>query len=155
MRYIRFLKPPKTDGKSVKALVTITSDLGDSFLAEDAALTATLLADAEESVQAKINVTWKAGMRSLPVVFDLPPQKLNQPLRVHVGLQDRPESDHFSKLHAAAESPCVISAWSQIINFPKHIIEAEKLVERKFIRQDDRRFSIWEETGESIARHVW
>ncbi|KAB2568824.1 hypothetical protein DBV05_g12498, partial [Lasiodiplodia theobromae] len=40
MRYIRFLKVSKTDGKTITALITVTPDLGEDFLAAAVALAA-------------------------------------------------------------------------------------------------------------------
>lgn len=52
------------------------------------------------------------------------------------------------------QAPLVVAAFSTPF---KKSQGAEKLVERQFYVGDERRtrFKIWEETGNSIARHLW
>ena len=155
MRYIRFLKPPRVERNTLKTLITITSDLGETFLPDDVTLAATLRSDDPEGdIYLRKTLKWRGGMRSLPIVFDLAFADLDWPVRVHVGTKGSPNSDHFEK-HHNAEPPSIISAWSGLIDVPKGINEAEKKVERRFTPLSNRTLSIWEETGESIACHLW
>ena len=155
MRYIRFLKPPRVERNTLKTLITITSDLGETFLPDDVTLAATLRSDDPDGdIYLRKTLKWTGGMRSFPIVFDLAFTDLDWPIRVHVGTKGSPNSDHFEK-HHNAEPPSIISAWSGLIDVPKGINEAEKKVERRFTPLSNRTLSIWEETGESIACHLW
>lgn len=144
MRYIRFLKVPKTDGETLSALVTVTSDLGEDFLAADVALTAAVRSpEYNGDIFLRKSLKWTAGMRALPVTFDLRHCDLDWPVVLHVGPKSSQISDRL------------ISAWSSPLDFPAGILEAEKKVERRFTPLSNRTLSIWEETGDSIARHIW
>ncbi|KAI4951292.1 hypothetical protein J4E91_004001 [Alternaria rosae] len=161
MRYIRFLKSPRvvaekgTSRKQVHCLVTITSDLGDSFLPYDLQLAAELSATtdgSEESVIVWSTVQWTAGMRSLPVTFPLPKSQASQSsLRVRVGGEPKRTHDDFAAI-AEKGARGVVSAWSPPFASNQ---DALKLVERRFKLPDGPITTIWEETGESIARHLW
>ena len=157
MRYIRLVQPPriarlKTSHRhELRCLATLTSDLGDSFLPHDVQLSAELLL-AHGHVLVWRTVQWTSGMRSLSIAIPLPqalaPSSL---LRVRIGAEPHKLHDEYSAL--AEKDACgVVSAWSA--PFALHA-GAEKLVERRFKLSDDSTLSIWEETGESIARHLW
>lgn len=161
MRYIRFLKPPRVvvqKGTSAKphisCLITITSDLGDSFLPYDLELAAELLSLQEtEEIAVWRTVHWKAGMRSLPITFPLVKSSKAQRFRVRVGGEAKSAYDEYSKL--AAEATCgVVSAWSQEFSLSA-ATPAVKLVDRRFKLSNGYTMSVSEETGESIARHLW
>jgi hypothetical protein len=158
MRYIRFLKTPRvvteknTSNREVYFLVTITSDLGDSFLPYHVQLSVELLACTEttEYVLVWRTVQWTGGMRSLPITIPLPkPQKPSSQLRVRVGVEPRRTYDAYASL---SEIRGVVSAWSATFT-PR--VEAQKLAERRFMLPTGKIVNIWEETGESIARHLW
>lgn len=161
MRYVRFLKSPRvvaekgTSRKQVHCLITITSDLGDSFLPYDIQLAAELSATAdgsEESVIVWSTVQWTAGMRSLPITFPLPKsQASHSSLRVRVGGEPKRTHDDFAAI-AEKGARGVVSAWSPPFASDQ---DALKLVERRFKLPDGPITTIWEETGESIARHLW
>ncbi|KAL1793211.1 hypothetical protein ACET3X_008193 [Alternaria dauci] len=160
MRYIRFLKSPRivtdkaTSRKQVSCLVTITSDLGDSFLPYDFRLAAELLAtaDSQENVLLWSTVQWTAGMRSLPITFPLPKSRASwSHLRVRVGGEPKRRHDELAAI-SESDARGVVSAWSPPFTSD---IDAPKLVERRFKLLDGPVTAIWEETGESIARHLW
>lgn len=156
MRYIRFLKVPKTDGNTLSALVTVTSDLGEDFLLADVALTATVRSpEFNGDIFLRKSLKWSAGMRALPVTFDLRHCDLDWPIVVHVGPKNHQVSDRFESQNHSADLPSLISAWSSILDAPAGIMEAEKKVERRFTPLSNRTLSIWEETGDSIACHIW
>ncbi|KAF9629933.1 putative Nicotinamide N-methyltransferase [Lasiodiplodia theobromae] len=156
MRYIRFLKVPKTDGKTITALITVTSDLGEDFLAADVALAATIRSpEYNGDIFLRKSIKWTAGMRALPLTFDVRHCDLDWPVVVHVGPKSNQVSDRFERQNNNPELPSLISAWSSILDAPAGIKEAEKKVERRFTPLSNRTLSIWEETGDSIARHIW
>ncbi|KAG9196502.1 hypothetical protein G6011_01623 [Alternaria panax] len=160
MRYVRFLKSPRvvtdkaTLRKQVTCLVTITSDLGDSFLPYDIQLAAELLvtADSRENVLIWSTVQWTAGMRSLPITFPLPKSQPSlSHLRVRVGGEPKRTHDELAAI-SESDARGVVSAWSPPFTSD---VDAPKLVERRFKLLNGPITTIWEETGESIARHLW
>ncbi|KAI8935966.1 hypothetical protein NX059_007470 [Plenodomus lindquistii] len=160
MRYIRFLKTPRVvcdkspSRPHVQCLVTVTSDLGDSFLPYNVQLTAELLAcdsHHHETVLAWGFVQWTAGMRSLPIKLPLPKSSgASTPLRFKVGTTPKSTADEFQGL-ATEYCSSIVSAWSAPFTGSS---EAPRLVERRF-QMATGTLNIWEETGNSIARHLW
>lgn len=160
MRYIRFLKTPRienekgTSRRHLYCLITITSDLGDSFLPHDIQLAAELLAgvDSGEHVAVWRTVQWTGGMRSLPITLPLPKSQVpSSLLRLRVGAEPKRTHDEYAAL-LEQDARGVVSAWSP--PFTADTV-AVKLVERRFKLPNGPVISIWEETGESIARHLW
>ncbi|QKX62734.1 uncharacterized protein TRUGW13939_09896 [Talaromyces rugulosus] len=154
--YIRFLKPPKVqDGKnglvSVSTLISITTDLGDAFLAEDVSLHAQLLAlDTNTVIQGKA-VSWQAGKRELLV--SIGPVRLSltkQSIILAIG----EKTVCVDELGDCTTTPLVISGCSAAFGGPQGTTAA-KLVERRFALRSDSQLRIWEETGNNIARHIW
>ncbi|KAF2749258.1 hypothetical protein M011DRAFT_439592 [Sporormia fimetaria CBS 119925] len=163
MRYIRFLKTPRIiqeknnpSKTSIYALVTITSDLGDSFLSGDLTLSAELHSanSKHPGILVWRTVQWSSGMRTLAISLPLSQRRQVWPVRVRVGVDAKSKSDEFEKLYS---SDCcgVVSAWSAELNPAKGVREAQKLVERRLAVCGAGDLHVWEETGESIARHVW
>ncbi|ORY12121.1 putative methyltransferase-domain-containing protein [Clohesyomyces aquaticus] len=162
MRYIRFLKTPRIiDGKNpskahIYCLITITSDLGDSFLPFDLQLHAVVYPEEDgEEVTIRTTIEWTAGMRSLPIRLPLGRCRIVWPARIRIGVHPEPTADNFMDLLSAPESRGVISAWSAPLDPSNLVVEAAKLVERRFDLQFSNTLRILEETGDSIARHLW
>ena len=160
MRYVRFLKTPRvvaekgTDKHHIYCLVTITSDLGDSFLPYDVQLSAEVLSsDPSERILVWRTAHWSAGMRSLPITFPSPKSRASS-LRVRVGVESKSTFDEYSRL-CEQENRGIVSAWSAPFTTSSGSGETVKLVERRFRLPDHTQVKIWEETGESIARHLW
>jgi hypothetical protein len=159
MRYIRFLKTPRIicDKNTLKpqlhCLVTITSDLGDSFLPYNLTLSAELLDAESNEVKLWQTVQWTSA-RSLPIIFPLSRARNTRPLRVYIGVEPKATYDKFGRL-LNDEFRATVSAWSAQIDPLASATEAERLVERRFDVGNGVRIGIWEETGESIARHLW
>ncbi|KAF1929589.1 uncharacterized protein M421DRAFT_4052 [Didymella exigua CBS 183.55] len=158
MRYIRFLKTPrivaeKGTGKSqIYGLITITSDLGDSFFPHDVELVAELINADSDEILVWRTLAWAAGMRTLAMTLPLKKSYASSPLRVRIGTEHKAQYDIFENL-CQADSHGIVSAWSAGFN-SGGVREAVKLVQRRF-RVAHRVISVWEETGESIARHLW
>lgn len=138
----------------ISCLITITSDLGDSFLPYDLELAAELLSLQEaEEIAVWRTVHWKAGMRSLPITFPLTKHSKAQNFRVRVGSEANSAYDEYSKL--SGEATCgTVSAWSQAFSLSA-ATSSVKLVDRRFKLSNGHIISVSEETGESIARHLW
>ncbi|KAK5000941.1 hypothetical protein LTR66_000287 [Elasticomyces elasticus] len=160
MHYIRFLKTPKihVDDNStiLKAVVTITTDLGETFYPHEVLLAATLRSlDHDGDVYMRKTVTWTAGLRSLPITFDLSHTDVDWPARLHVGVRDGLRADHLENHYTPGNLPALISVWSDALDPTKGVYESQRKVERRFTPFGERPLTIGEDTGESIARHLW
>ncbi|PLN82999.1 UPF0665 family protein c [Aspergillus taichungensis] len=160
--YIRFLKTPrvqkqKTGALSVSALICITTDLGDAFLAEDVDLLVSLNASNADQVLYQERVKWTASKREVPIALGpFPPHLSKHALVLSVSAPTdprKPRAPFADTLLPGQQNaaPLVISGWSASFGGSESPV-AEKLVERRFGPQGLR---IWEETGNSIARHIW
>ena len=155
--YIRFLKTPKVvtakpkESPSAHAVISVTSDLGDHFYAGYLNLIVSLGKNGNCYSEISIALSWKNGMRALP--FNIPlghdADKWG-PRRLHVSVSKKgavPDS------LSVTEMPEIVSGWSA---------KFDTYDERQAERKVERRFSLttcelrmWEETGDSIARHIW
>ncbi|KAF2015687.1 hypothetical protein BU24DRAFT_461921 [Aaosphaeria arxii CBS 175.79] len=166
MRYLRFLKTPrivngpKSSEPEISFLITITSDLGDSFLPYDVTLFAELIPESGGPIIASKKIVWGPGMRTLPISLPFKKSKVNGAVIVRVGTQPKISRDDFNSL-LRRETRGIVSAFSAPIDPIKGTKEARKLVERRIGLGDSdtsegkSEIRIWEETGESIARHLW
>ena len=150
--YIRFLKSPKLDPKGhVRALITITTDLGDDFYPVDLTLYAIIVTAQYkgEWMSEWQTVKWKSGMRSLWIeVRDAhasPPVLLR--LVVNSGRSREGNSVSLDDM------PEILGAWSDTFDSDKN--QAGSIVERRYRTNSGPERVIVEETGESIARHIW
>ncbi|EER45149.1 conserved hypothetical protein [Histoplasma capsulatum H143] len=156
--YIRLLKTPKivvspNSQCFVEALITITTDLGDTFLAEDTELLSILQFTKNNELTTSFDEVfkWKAGNRELKIAFGpCPISDVNQAARLSVrdanaGLVDRLEP---------SKAPSIVTACSADFG-GSYGPQAEKLVERCFKLEIGPELRAWEETGNSIARHIW
>ena len=162
VHYIRYLKipqlhPAKSKGKNatVKALVTITTDLGDDFYADNLKLTATV---ALAGVGGRLNdpilvkdLTWQAGMRNLSVGFELEHKDSLGPLELCISCKN---GGNAEVRLLPAHIPRIVSVWSEMSVVSKGG-PASNMVERRFCLGNNTLLSIREEMGESIARHLW
>lgn len=164
--YIRFLKTPRTQivkgFVSVSALISITTDLGDAFLAQDVELQVQLIDASDPKTESKSTavvidntIKWEAGKRELKISTN--PSKIDKKISkvvLAVGPKIGGSTTLDTDLSDAKRVPLVIAGWSAPFAVAQHS-EAEKVIERRFVLQNDTRLRIWEETGNNIARHIW
>lgn len=155
VHYIRFLKPPKlsqtkTTRASIKALITVTTDLGDDFLGTELEVY-TNVVQRGASFGERI-FTWKPGMRALWVESSgIPNSALKHSVNLLVSATSYGER---SLGYASLKSlPEIVSSWSEPLDSQNQI--AGSRVERRFAISADVTMKIFEELGESIARHIW
>ncbi|KAI5290053.1 hypothetical protein KEM54_002575 [Ascosphaera aggregata] len=160
--YIRFLKPPQQicddcGHVNVSCLITITNDLGDQFLWQATPLIAVLLLiDANHGLipLVKKELVWESGRRDVKITFGpvKPKSQSSYSFRVHVAMVSKAGTTacHLTE----SEVVPITAAWSGEFGGCADA-KAEKLVERKFLPAVGPALAIWEETGESIARHLW
>ena len=149
VHYIRFLKTPRVERctsktVSVIALVTIETDLGDTFLLSDASLKSCLVrADEPGNVLCQEEVHWQGGSRELPLRLTACIGQTSSLLRLHV----------FSAKDTGS-IPSILDVWSAPFQ-PTLDSRAAAWVERRLYLSGLPVIRIWEETGNSIARHIW
>lgn len=173
MHYIRLMRPPSLDGKkNLKIVLTITTDLGDSFLSTDEPVPISVWLTRWPSAGAgiclttrnkgKTDVVWRVGMRVLKLELPVPDEiiqdmKIMLPLPVaptiYIGashnLEDNPNAsdipfDHGGRVLAVKAG------------FPSLADEEPKFEAlREFALPKHGCLCIREEIGESIDRHVW
>jgi hypothetical protein len=167
MHYIRFLKHPSIAHSSkglveVKALCTITSDLGESTYPEDVWLIASLIDAGSSSCKLiqRISLEWKASSHALPLILTTSIKSLAKVAFLQIVI----EADH-SGIRTAMPStdttyvltlPHILSTASIPFNLGQSLSEADTLTQRPIPLYDDpASFSVGEDTGPSIDRHVW
>ncbi|KAF7718037.1 Uncharacterized protein PECH_002370 [Penicillium ucsense] len=153
--YIRFLKTPRFQQQKqsayISALICISTDLGDDFLAEEVDLTASWVQHSSHKVRAQTTFRWQAGSRQLAV--SLGPFSLSAVAAETAVLKIQLADVERDTLEEGS-IPLVISANSA--PFGPQWEPAEPLIRRDLcIPGHLRPLSIWEETGNSIARHIW
>ena len=72
-----------------------------------------------------------------------------EPLQLVVNVQKTLAGDNLS----LKQLPEVIGAWSE--GFGRHEPHAGNMIERRFVTETGYAQAIYEEIGESIARHIW
>ena len=152
VHYIRFLKPPKFDVQKciVRALVTITTDLGDDFYPADLDLYAAVISDAsKESDTEWKRILWKRGRRNVWIEKGETQFKDTRSMRLLVSTQRTLAADTL----LLSNLPEILSARCEI--FGREKPQAGDKIERRYMTRQGNKRAIYEETGESIARHIW
>ncbi|KAJ4396003.1 hypothetical protein N0V93_000219 [Gnomoniopsis smithogilvyi] len=175
MHYIRLLRPPSLErNNNLKLIITITTDLGDSFLQAEQPLPITVHArhlEREGPHWTKHTVRiddgslkWRSGLRVLKLDLRIPDPVLRK-LRVGEDENSAPSiriiaSPNNSELPDIAEIP--FDTEGRILGLSVPLPRPEKetcfTATREFstlINGVERTLSIDEEIGESIDRHVW
>lgn len=149
VHYIRFLKTARithrsSNSVSVTALITVTTDLGDSFLLSEVLLSSCLVtADDPGMVLCRHEAYWQRGFRDLSITLTANLDHSVSLLRLHV-----------SHPTSRGRLPPILDAWSA--PFPRLAnSRAAALEERRLSISGIPPLKIWEETRNSIARHIW
>jgi hypothetical protein len=171
MHYIRFLKPPRllsSQSPILSAKITITTDLGEAFLYEDIILTVELETSSGEKVLNSgqgLTYEWKGsnGMRSLEVSVPVPKYKRGEAMRVLIrpNRKDIEANDFANILHATTniedeDVGQVMAVRSMDIDVrQQQMRDGGVKMAKRILGLGPHRVSVCEETGESIARHIW
>lgn len=155
--YVRFLKPPRLDVSKgvVRALVTVTTDLGDDFYPGALTLFARVVTPScERHWQSRWQrIEWKTGLRTLWIEIRNMEHCPPEPLQLVISTQPTLMADDvfFPNI------PEVLSVRSDLFGrgngWKKP--QADNRVERRYRTNGGNERMVWEETGESIARHIW
>jgi hypothetical protein len=99
---------------------------------------------------------WKATDRQLLVVVGpIPSTHKSKGLqRAELAIRASDAVSESADPLASNGRHIIVSAWSASLILEDGA-QAEKLVERRFDMGDSPSLHIWEETGNSIARHIW
>ncbi|TGZ79315.1 hypothetical protein EX30DRAFT_342416 [Ascodesmis nigricans] len=160
MHYIRFLKPPRLtpathkpkSSSTLTALITITTDLGDSHLLRPQSLLARVHTLSGRTI-ASTQLQWNPGMRCVPLELELPRSAERLELEVAA------EGSNADDLTLDIVEPAVVTAWAHIPGTGTGNGEEEedegRYVKRRLTLGEGKVLAVWEEMGESIARHIW
>ena len=159
VHYIRLLKTPRKEiingRRYVKALATITNDLGDDYFPTELLLRVKLISTnkaADTNAQYEF-VRWKAGMRVLWIEVEASCMEDVRPWTLLVSTAKHKAAALHDSLSLA--SLCdIVSCRSSVTEYSKSE-DASTHVERRFELPLGNLLSIFEDTGESIARHIW
>ncbi|KAI9640849.1 hypothetical protein NHQ30_010690 [Ciborinia camelliae] len=172
MHYIRIFKQPRllplsssassSSPRTLSAKITITTDLGESFLMSDVKLRAEIEVDGV-SVGAGKEYIWKGtnGMRSLEIQIPLRvPREEGRWITMVVGpAENKFEVESFEDVlgKSKGNGGGIAKVRSRGIDLKTGETKSEGMAERVFGHGSGRgeEIRIWEETGESIARHIW
>lgn len=155
VHYVRYLRTPQVKDVSKKtielsAVAVITTDLGDSFLAQDVTLVARVVdATKNEEILCTTDVQWKTGSRALKLAVTCSSKHLGR--LVYLQLTTRDTISALSSINI----PAVIDVYSSRFLLKPKAKPEEMLVERRIVLHGKSKARIWEETGDSIARHIW
>lgn len=172
MHYIRFLRPPslshnRPNVSIVSVSVTITTDLGDSFLNPDAPikLKAGIYEAAADrdgrkpgppDIKASQILEWRPGTRALKLDLTLP--KTPAPLRVFIfptaQLWAGSTQDVVSSL-SHADSGRIMPVWADVHSPGEDSTHVSIRRLRVGTEDSPSCLELEEEIGESIARHIW
>jgi len=153
VHYIRFLRTPQVGrGKKtidIAAVVAVTTDLGDAYYAEDVDLLVevTQAHGPHQMLHSQV-VKWTGGSRASKFALCCEIKDTSLPVRLHV------TTDATAAAIAACHVPKLLDAWSDSFALSDKQ-RAEPMVERQILLPNMTCLRIWEETGDSIARHIW
>lgn len=154
VHYIRYLRTPQLSeaskkGLEVSAVAAVTTDLGDSFFSQDVTLIARVVdATKHGEILCSTEVPWKAGARAAKVQVHVNGKFTGRLVVLHITTRDTIAA------YASHEMPSIADVWSSQFTV-KAKAKAEPLVERRIHLAGKTVVHIWEETGDSIARHIW
>lgn len=134
---------------SFRAVLTITTDLGETFYPEATELVATIRSsDPDGDIYLRRRLPWKPGLRNIPLLFNISYQDVDWPAVMHVSVNAKPKSPGFL--------PPIVDVWSAPLNPTRGHLKSGTLVTRRFTSiSSERDLVLFEETGDSIARHLW
>jgi hypothetical protein len=152
MHYIRFLRPPQCDVSKktvdISAVVAVETDLSDALLSKDVLLVADVVeANSPHRVLHSQHITWQATSRALKFTVQCPSRFMARPVNLRVASQGTEGSSDFAGTK-------ILDVWSSEFRLADKQ-RSEPLVERRMQLANKSTLRIWEETGESMARHIW
>ncbi|KUI53486.1 hypothetical protein VP1G_00997 [Cytospora mali] len=174
MHYLRLMRPPSLDKKkNLKIVLTITTDLGDSFLSADEPIPISVWLPKWPQAGAGICLTprkkgkteifWRAGMRILKLELPVPDKTL-QEIKKMLSLPNPAPTIRINASHNLEDSPKAgdvpFDQKGRVLaveaGFPNPADEEPTFeASREFALPGEGSLRVYEEIGESIDRHVW
>lgn len=153
VHYIRYLRTPQTQlGKKtvdIAAVVAVTTDLGDAYYAENVDLVAEVVeTNRPYGVLHTQVLQWQATSRALKFTVNCPGKYTSRSARLHVTTKATISAFKLSAV------PYILDVWSDTFVLSDKQ-RAEPIVERQLPLFNQSCVRMWEETGDSIARHIW
>jgi predicted nicotinamide N-methyase len=153
VHFIRYLSTPQVVAApkrilSVNVVLAVTTDLGDAYLQEDAQILIQLCDAKTDTVLSERTFLWQGASRALKVS-----------LAYHGKYSGREAVLHATTLStcksmSSKSIPDIVDVWSSKLLLSDKS-RSEPLVERRMPLASGEVLRIWEEMGDSIARHVW
>ncbi|KAK9478817.1 putative methyltransferase-domain-containing protein [Lipomyces japonicus] len=164
-------RPPANGGYIIHAVVTVTTDLGESFLYGDAQLSVTFLSiskDGKESIVSHQIVDWTCGMQALPIELPVTISDIRR-----IKKQNAAADEFIIKVdlnqgvryvdhnHGDAENndpirflPVTSQKFEIRDGFVRYKRDDNGFVVRK-VELGNLRLALLEETGNSVNKHLW
>ena len=131
----------------LRAVVTVTTDLGETFYPDHLDLIATLRSSNEDGeIYLRRKIKWPPGARSVPISLDLTRQDVEWPACIHVAVKNTKSHGYLLPF---------VDVWSSTLNPVKGEFDSGRRVERRFTSYAQRPLRLLEDAGDSIARHLW
>ncbi|KAK9368133.1 putative methyltransferase-domain-containing protein [Lipomyces kononenkoae] len=165
---------------TISFVVTLTTDLGESFFYGNTALSVNLIASGQSSSKAvdvtHAKVQWKTGMRALPIELEVSVKKIERimknegkDVRFYVHVEPSDENDiHLQSNDDPLPALLPITSlgfWFSGSEDPRPLKDAIQYAIKydganyRYVVRDipigTTTLKLLEETGESIARHLW
>ncbi|KAL9614287.1 MAG: hypothetical protein Q9167_001243 [Letrouitia subvulpina] len=150
--YIRFLQPPRWKSDKTRrtpflsSLLTLTTDLGDDFYPGEVTIRATLVS--ETNPHAVEEVKWKPGCRCVRVNMEVNASRCSWPASLAFAVNDLPLVNHLGH----QDIPEFVNAWTAPFTLDD---DPDPRMVRRFTLPTGDVLNIYEENGDSIARHIW
>lgn len=153
VHYIRFLSTPQVSISqkriiAISAPLAVTTDLGDAYLTHDVELLLRLVDTRSNTLLGQQKYPWKGGSRAVKTALQCDGKLMGRSVRVHVTTAET------QKALDSIAIPKILDVWSSTFSLGDKV-RSEPLVARQIPLQGGSTLCLWEETGDSIARHVW
>ncbi|EXJ65423.1 hypothetical protein A1O7_01764 [Cladophialophora yegresii CBS 114405] len=153
VHYIRFLRAPQCDASKktvgVSAVLAVQTDLSDALLSQDVVLRAEIVeANSPWRVLHSQSLQWQPTSRALKFTIQCPGKYTSWPIQLHVTTQQTQSAVNLSEI------PEILDIWSCAFLLSDKQ-RSEPIVERRLALWNNTTVRIWEDIGESMARHIW
>ena len=157
MWYIRFLKAPEAtvtpSAISITTKVTVTTDLGDCSFPSKAQLRSTVrLEDDIDTVISETIIEWPPNAHCVSIEHHFSNSLSHRAYQLHVA--SKSNEDILEDIDFANITP-ILSVCSAPMSPISGIGNINNTARRYFQLAEEKRVVIWEENGNSIARHLW
>ena len=160
MHYIRVFKAPKVYGsgsrRTLSTTITIATDLGEDFYHSDAELEILVRVNGVTREPGLVGqrIRWQSGMRALPIEVPFAYTSKQNAFLLEINAVDT-YADALSIHGEGLHVPLLLPIMIPFTKTAHESIESDQMVMRKINLEGHGDLLIWEETGESIARHIW